>query len=614
MLEIGVSGVMLEMEEWVRVPRMEGGGVVGSLPSFVGNSRADLRFGMDGDGELYIMTKTDGVIRKVVGSRVATDPGEGMQNERQRWAKVSDFSGEADMPTVDALGNGGEARLYSDPFGEGSNGVLGIQGNGTRTRQTLLPALSAAEGGTVYFRFAFESENSAFRLGLGAGTFSSFAAVQVRFSGAGAVEARDGSRTEVLTGALRPGTWYEAWAVLVAGENRYSLYLRGAQFTAPTLLASGLAPSFTLNNGLQQIYFDAFGEGVDGRSYLDDIHVDPGATNLSAPVLGQWALVDDFENAVSLERWEWVDLHQVLGEPRPATTVGVVTERSGNRALQVSASPQSGILTYARAPLPFRVEVSDVITFYSRMRVLDTASNQVWGLVNVPYADIASSLFDAYEVIGRWTDEPGPLTLMVRDDASYVALAVDPRPAEWVEVWLVVRNGGEASGGQTYDAYWRPEGAVGEPVRVYEDAGFRVARETPMEWFQIIANNGFSGKTGAVQYDDLFVIDGEVLATPVGIGVGLYPGRPGLKQIPWFGQVDDTRFPWIYHERLGWPKAASNASQGAWHYEFTLGWIWIQPDIYPYLYAAARSSWLYFFEGFSGRWFFDTLNGEWIGL
>lgn len=589
------------------------GGVVGSLPSFVGNSRADLRFGMDGDGELYIMTKTDGVIRKVVGSRVATDPGDGMQNERQRWAKVSDFSGEGDLPAVEA-GSGGEARLFSDPFGEGSNVVLGIQGSGTRTRQSLLPALSAAEGGTVYFRFAFGGEGSAFRVGLGAGTFSSFAALQVRFSGAGPVEARDGSRTVELTDALRPGTWYEAWAVLAPGENRYSLYLRGAQFTAPTLLGSGLAPSFTLNNGLQQVYFDAFGEGANsGRSYLDDIHVDAGATNLSAPVLGQWALVDDFENAGSLERWEWVDLHQVQGEPRPATTIAVVTESNGNRALEVKAADQPAMLTYARVPLPFRVEVSDVITLYLRMRVLDFATNQVWGLLNVPYADISPLRFDAYEVIGRWTDEPGAPTLMVRDDANYVSLPVDPRPAEWLEVWLVVRNGGEASGGQTYDAYWRPEGVAGDPVPVYGDAGFRVARETPMDWFQIIANNGSLGKRGAVHYDDLFVIDGEVLAAPLGIGVGLYPGRPGLKQIPWFGEVDDTRFPWIYHERLGWLKASSNASLGAWHYDLELGWLWIQPDLYPYLYAAARFSWLYFFEGFSGRWFFDTGNGEWLG-
>ena len=33
----------------------------------MGNSRADLRFGVDSAGEIYVMTKTDGFIRKLVG-------------------------------------------------------------------------------------------------------------------------------------------------------------------------------------------------------------------------------------------------------------------------------------------------------------------------------------------------------------------------------------------------------------------------------------------------------------------------------------------------------------------------------------------------------------------
>ena len=34
----------------------------------------DLRFAVDNDGELYILTKSDGMIRKVVGARAATAP------------------------------------------------------------------------------------------------------------------------------------------------------------------------------------------------------------------------------------------------------------------------------------------------------------------------------------------------------------------------------------------------------------------------------------------------------------------------------------------------------------------------------------------------------------
>jgi len=37
-----------------------------------GRGRVDLRFGVDNDGELYILTKSDGMIRKDVGARAAT--------------------------------------------------------------------------------------------------------------------------------------------------------------------------------------------------------------------------------------------------------------------------------------------------------------------------------------------------------------------------------------------------------------------------------------------------------------------------------------------------------------------------------------------------------------
>jgi mono/diheme cytochrome c family protein len=39
-----------------------------------GRGRVDLRFAVDGDGELYVLTKPDGMIRKVVGARAITQP------------------------------------------------------------------------------------------------------------------------------------------------------------------------------------------------------------------------------------------------------------------------------------------------------------------------------------------------------------------------------------------------------------------------------------------------------------------------------------------------------------------------------------------------------------
>ena len=53
------------------------GGQGEALPgmgAMAGRGRVDLRFAVDNDGELYILTKSDGMIRKVVGARTATTP------------------------------------------------------------------------------------------------------------------------------------------------------------------------------------------------------------------------------------------------------------------------------------------------------------------------------------------------------------------------------------------------------------------------------------------------------------------------------------------------------------------------------------------------------------
>jgi mono/diheme cytochrome c family protein len=55
----------------------ERGGKGESLPGMgavAGRGRVDLRFAVDNDGELYILTKSDGMIRKVTGARASTAP------------------------------------------------------------------------------------------------------------------------------------------------------------------------------------------------------------------------------------------------------------------------------------------------------------------------------------------------------------------------------------------------------------------------------------------------------------------------------------------------------------------------------------------------------------
>jgi hypothetical protein len=54
------------------------GGKGEGLPG-MGGGRVDFRFAVDNDGELYILTKSDGMIRKVVGAWGAAAPVQGLQ-------------------------------------------------------------------------------------------------------------------------------------------------------------------------------------------------------------------------------------------------------------------------------------------------------------------------------------------------------------------------------------------------------------------------------------------------------------------------------------------------------------------------------------------------------
>ena len=50
------------------------GGTAGNLPGFAkvpSGGRSDIHFWADSAGELYVMSKSDGMIRKVVGAAVA---------------------------------------------------------------------------------------------------------------------------------------------------------------------------------------------------------------------------------------------------------------------------------------------------------------------------------------------------------------------------------------------------------------------------------------------------------------------------------------------------------------------------------------------------------------
>lgn len=590
--------------------RLTLGGVAGTLPTFVGNSRADLRWGMDADGEVYVMTKTDGKIRRIIGATSAQD---GFDNDPAHWQPVDDFE-DPGVPLVPVLaGEGTTIERLADPFGDARNQVLAIAGSNGAVSWALDPALPS-DLGSFYFRFAFADAQSSAIFGLGeADSVYQMTAVGI-LNGAGGAVLFDGASATTVTTALRPGIWYEAWIVFTGEADAYNLYLRGDQWTAPSLLAASAGTARPTGAGLPRFLWQtASGTSPSGTLYLDDLQFDPTAANLSSPVQPSWMLVSNFEYTGTLLDWRYAEAGATIWSVLPGGSASIETELSGNRFLRVSALPFSSELSHARIPLPRHLEVSETFTLYARMRVEDFATNQVWGLVNVPEPSILDERFDAFDVIGRWTDENGPHQLLVRDDLNYVPASGAYEADRWFETWLVVRNGGEASGGQTFDLYARAEGSTAAPTKVYSDAGFRLARETPITQFQIIANNGLAGRTGGIRYDDLFLAPGEVLEAPAGTGYGLLPGPRGRKSLPWFGTLYDQAYPWVYHLDHGWIYFASQDPAGTWFYDRTLGWLWVNPQHYPYLWSANRAEWLFFLRTTRNpRWFYAFTSAEWL--
>jgi len=591
--------------------RLRLNGVEGTLTSFVGNSRADLRWGMDGDGEVFVMTKTDGKIRRIIGTATGDDS---FRNEPGRWLAVHDADTVQATYLVRATGSGGTVRAQPDPFGDAANRVLALRAAGTLISFPV-PAFPTGERGSLYFRFALEDEASVAEFAAAPIAFLLFSAVQGTLAGDGTVTVNNGTGAVSAAGRLRPGVWYEAWIVFTSATS-FNFYISGDRATAPTLAGAGLLPKRSVGSGLTQFLWGVpDGSGDTATIYLDDLHADPSASNLSQPTGPRWALVANFESPARLADWQLIQ--QAGGQliAAAAPQAAVFTEPSGNRSLRISASPIAGTHIHALAPLPARIEVSDSVTFYARCRISDFSTNQVWGLVNVPETEILPLRYDAFDVMGRWSNEAGSDQLLIRDDTAYLPASGSYAAGLWYEVWMVVRNGGEASGGQTFDVYARPDGLDSPPALVYSNAGFRLARETPIDFFQIIANNGALGKTSPVLYDDLFLVEGIRLESPQGTGYGLYPGAPGWKTIPWLGWVNDQAFPWIYHPAHGWLYAATNRPEGAWHFDPGLGWLFLAPSLYPFIYDATASRWLFYTQtSVATRWLYDYSADIWFSV
>ena len=125
-----VQGSMAEIRELTLVTSS---GQTTRLKQLIGANRADVRFGIDDEGEIYLLTKTDGMIRKLVSPD--GNPGGGGGVDTSGFDFVDNLTPQADSFDADASGRVGtnfvDAQGGSDTVltGTGNDEVLGGDGD-----------------------------------------------------------------------------------------------------------------------------------------------------------------------------------------------------------------------------------------------------------------------------------------------------------------------------------------------------------------------------------------------------------------------------------------------------------------------------------------------------
>ncbi len=72
----------------------------------------------------------------------------------------------------------------------------------------------------------------------------------------------------------------------------------------------------------------------------------------------------------------------------------------------------------------------------------------------------------------------------------------------------------------------------------------------------------------------------------------------------------DAHLPWIYHFELGWLYIIPINEDTFFAYFPDFGWVYINPENYPYLYRASDQTYLYFYEGYQPKTFYNFSTGE----
>lgn len=252
-----------------------------------------------------------------------------------------------------------------------------------------------------------------------------------------------------------------------------------------------------------------------------------------------WLLIDDFESEDSLQGWVSKDTRN---DTVPYTENPQVTQRRKEITSQgkinhylIKKPAIEGVVGNRKAltfkELPKHVPFGETYTFYTRFQVEYFPNNHVFGVSNLNALGIEENDYNAFEPTLRITDktESNGLkndgTLMVKKGKGYSKIknalgndnALPLSVGIWYQVWYVVNNASYDSGGQSYNVYVLG-GEFKEKTMVYENADFRMKRESPLMYFLMNCNTGPVDKpygNGGIFYDDIYMSAGNNLSSPL---------------------------------------------------------------------------------------------------
>ena len=300
-----------------------------TMRSLASDSRADIRFGIDSDNELYLLEKRQGMVYKIIGARNKSggggiDPVEGWQTLYTfETGDISDWN--IDLDAQDTVQVNGFARYVEDPFDVGQGMVLevnpGVSGQGTHhvTLDLPLPEELVVRDpypetilSTLYFKvgrpivqgapgeldITWGLVSSKDRPSDGVFTYGNYS-VLGRYELDGVMDIRDGGSYQNLTfEALYMNVWYEVWYIINHAANTFSQYIKGGSaFPEQTLVYEGATyRNQTLFDLDHLLIITSAGNAAKPKgkdsAYFDDFFMDVSGANLATP-----PLAGGFENS-----------------------------------------------------------------------------------------------------------------------------------------------------------------------------------------------------------------------------------------------------------------------------------------------------------------------------